>query len=549
MSRLHAFLASLQELRQLQAGEAGAAAPERRAAGADGAVAAGLPSSLEANCEATRGVPTGAATAWSAPAMPPVGCCADPLLTVGNMRQRQQEQASDALLRDARLRKIHDRLHAERLGLHDAGHTARQKGFLLGNDYMAQARSSAVGFGKRWRPQPPAAPSPAAAAGGPPLASPGSQSNEAATATLRAPDVIARCADEFGRCEDRSVDVSHVTQVWESFTDWAAGIYDSAGRGFELPYLGRVVVLHQQFGASGTARERQPVFVGSQRSLAKYGLTQRLGAASFSSSANNRAARVNYKMLAKLSGLDEGDVVRRLRELVWCLLQMAAESPEAELELDLGPCTLCCHQRRLSMRFHRPPGGSDDPPAGQAGDDVETDRPPSAGSGVSDVSSWTVSSMASSTAARGRWTRWPLAPASAPQRAGSSSDAGSSDSWSGGNATQPGEEQGEGASRQPPAPGEEHGTAEATQLHAANEALGQENALLRLKLDRLLHFATEELQAVTASPPTPTPPPRPPTAAQQRGGRGFRGGSRCASALRLVDRGDYALTGSGYCVW
>ena len=73
------------------------------------------------------------------------------------------------------------------------------------------------------------------------------------------------------------------------------------------------MVLHQQFGASGTARERHPVFVGSQRSLAKYGqygLTQRLGAASFSSSAYNRAARVNYKMLAKLSGLDEGDVVR-----------------------------------------------------------------------------------------------------------------------------------------------------------------------------------------------------------------------------------------------
>ena len=548
MSRLHAFLASLQELRQLQAGEAGAAAPERRAAGADGTVAAGLPSSLEANCEATRGVPTGAATAWSAPAMPPVGCCADPLLTVRNMRQRQQEQASDALLRDARLRKIHDRLHAERLGLHNAGHTARQKGFLLGNDYMAQGgRSSAVGFGKRWRPQPPAAPSPA---------SPGSQSNEAATATLRAPDVIARCADEFGRCEDRSVDVSHVTLAWESFTDWAAGIYDSAGRGFELPYLGRVVVLHQQFGASGTARERQPVFVGSPRSLAKYGLTQRLGAASFSSSAYNRAARVNYKMLAKLSGLDEGDVVRRLRELVWCLLQMAAESPEAELELDLGPCTLCCHQRRLSMRFHRPPGGSDDPPAGQAEDDVETDRPPSAGSGVSDVSSWTVSSMASSTAARGRWTRWPLAPASAPQRAGSSSDAASCDSWGGG-ATQPGEGQGVGASRPPPTPGEGHGMAEAAQLRAANGALGQENALLRLKLDRLLHFATEELQAVTAAPPTTPPPrsPRPPMATQQRRARGFRGGSecrgerRCASALHLVDRGDYTLTGSGYCVW
>ena len=119
------------------------------------------------------------------------------------------------------------------------------------------------------------------------------------------------------------------------------------------------------------------------------------------------------------------------------------------------------------------------------------------------------------------------------------------------------EEQGEGASHQPPAPAEEHGTAEATQLHAANEALGQENALLRLKLDRLLHFATEELQAVTAAPPTTPPPrsPRPPMATQQRRARGFRGGSecrgerRCASALHLVDRGDYTLTGSGYCVW
>ena len=112
----------------------------------------------------------------------------------------------------------------------------------------------------------------------------------------------------------------------------------------------------------------------------------------------------------------------------------------------------------------------------------------------------------------------------------------------------------------PPAPGEGHGTAEVAQLRAANGALGQENALLRLKLDRLLHFATEELQAVTAAPPTTPPPrsPRPPMATQQRRARGFRGGSecrgergesRCASALHLVDRGDYALTGSGYCVW
>ena len=558
-NRLHAFLESMKEMQSLQRAEVEALTRPVGAAGrwpvADAVACAGF---TQRGAEPSNGIPVGSAPAWVDPALPPVTLAHDALDTIRDMRERQEEQATNALLRAAKLRALYDRLHAKQLGVAAENiHSSRRATFLRGNEYMHQVKAAAVqprsgtpgalGYGKRCD-----------SAGGPCLSGAdggGGAATDAAAAALEPHSaggvgvvaITARCAEEFGRREDSSIDLAAYQLVWQTYTAWATGMFDH-GRGFEIPHLGRVVVQNQRFGGSAYSelgkvvqRKRQASFAGSQRTLGRHGLTQRLvpGSATAELSAHHRAARVNPKVLSQSCGLHVDDVIRKLKEIVWCTLQMAGEQPEAEMQINLGPCVLYCRQRRLSMEFHRPPGGEDDgsftsPPASPVNTPRGSERSPSVDSMVSDASSWSVSSVGSSVAARGRWARWPLKPlelgealaqAQGQKLARVENSVGSDGSWLDSDGSWLGDDIAAGGAmgreqhpRVPVTPPVEAAErrAEVVQLSAANTALGAENALLREKLDRLLNFTTGELQRSAATPAQELRPAPPPAARPQR---------------------------------
>jgi hypothetical protein len=138
MSRLHAFLVSLQELRSLQAAEA------------DWPTAHGAKPAGSAR-EPSTGDPICGTSAWVDPSMPPDTEHFAALDCVRDLRERQQQQAADALLRDAKLRLLQDRLQAQQLqmdGIDQPRHTAR----CLGNEYMRQAGRQRTGSARGAKP-------------------------------------------------------------------------------------------------------------------------------------------------------------------------------------------------------------------------------------------------------------------------------------------------------------------------------------------------------------------------------------------------------------
>eukprot|EP01043_Picozoa_sp_COSAG02_P006643 COSAG02_NODE_191_length_30004_cov_86.740980_4_plen_585_part_00 len=551
MSRLHAFLSSMQELHSLQAAEAEALARPIGPAGSwpttDGVIATGA---------TQRGEPwngaaiAGMSAAWVDPAMPPEAAQLDALDCVRTLRERQQQQATDALLRDASLRTLHGRLQAQKLQVDLEGiHQSRHATFRLGNEYMRQsarqnaapggsqstmqtaaavARISPLGYGKQFESgmSAPSVPLPSSERAMVTSSSHGSghlvdsTCGESAVAPdqVGAQEVVARCAEEFGRCENSAVDMDHYLLVWQAYTSWTMGMYDY-GRGFEIPCLGRIVVKNQRFGgahsnsnksSSNVQRKQVAEFFGSHRTLGRHGLTQRVAAVPAGEfyAAYHRASRVNYAALQQHCGLHVEDIIRRLKEFVWCMLQKAGEHPEKHLQIDLGPCVLSCKHRRLSVQFRRPPGSmahvlygqSHSPPASPPLT-PRGDQSPSVLSVVSDASSWTVQSIGSSVVANGRWARWPLL-----LHAQFDDD---------------GDDIERHDSRDTRTASTDDDTAHITQLNVANAALGAENALLRAKLDRLLHFTTTELQHsgavdMTAPPTKPSTPPLPPPAPRHR---------------------------------
>ena len=332
----------------------------------------------------------------------------------------------------------------------------RRRTFALGNEYLQQQRvarrlapSTPPGFGKRF-----SAGQQSESGTGESLAQWGTLSGD--SHTERSSDtqpsaaegadqpwtVAHRCAKEFGR------DLAEVQAVLESFRGWVEEVYD-AGRGFEIPCLGRVVV-----------RRTHASFVGSQRALARHGLTQRAPAAPMVHYTASRNVRVDYSLLSqRCDGLEAKEVLRRIRELIWCFLNTCAETPQTEVELDLGPVTLCCQRRRLHIRQERMPGGRD-----QSGEETPPiDRPTSVDSRASSVASsrtdWTVSSFGQSVAGWGAWGSLPDADWAdlgvKPRSSGSKTGTWSADD-------------------------------EVTQLSAANATLGVENAVLRRRLNNLL---------------------------------------------------------------
>lgn len=571
MSRLHAFLTSMQELRSLQAAEEAALSRPVGPSGlwptADGVMAAGATQ----RGKPSHGVPIGGTLAWIDPSLPPEAEQFDALDCVRNLRERQQQQAADALLGDAHLRMLHDRLQAQKLQVTLEGiHKSRHATFRLGNEYMRQAvrqnnvaatgtkprptATSSLGYGKQFEP---CMNYPAESLLSPAGLSKTSTSCESnhmvgnsqsllGAGNVGAQEVIARCVEEFGRREDATVDMSQYLLAWQSYTTWASGMYDH-GRGFEVPCLGRVVVKNQRVGAAQEphvtsdhiSRNQVAGFFGSHRMLGRHGLTQHL-APMFDvdfSAAYHRATRVNYSILSRSCGLHVDDITRRLKEFVWCLLQMAGEHPEKDLQIDLGPGVLSCKRRRLSVEFHRSPGLDAYSMSGQSPPTSPPrtprgDRSPSVNSMVSDASSWTVQSIGSSVAANGRWARWPLPHTS--ERSGSSvvrcESRASTDSGLYSTASSLADDSAESIqedslSNTQKATDAKYDSAHVAQLSAANTALGTENAMLRAKLDRLLHFTTTELQysggvdmtAARAKPMQPLSPPppkreRPPTA-------------------------------------
>ena len=348
----------------------------------------------------------------------------------------------------------------------------RRRTFALGNEYLQQQRvarrlapSAPPGFGKRFSAgQSESGTGESLAQWGTlsgdshterssdtePSAAEGASVVEGAAVAAVAEEgwtVAHRCAKEFGR------DLAETQAVLESFRVWVEEVYD-AGRGFEIPCLGRVVV-----------RRTHASFVGSQRALARYGLTQRAPAAPMVHHTASRNVRVDYSLLSqRCGGLEAKEV---LREVIWCFLNTCAETPETEVELDLGPVTLCCQRRRLHIRQERMPGGRD-----QSGEETPPiDRPTSVDSRASSVASsrtdWTVSSFGQSVAGWGAWGSLPDADWAdlgvKPRSIGSETGG----TWSA-----------------------DH---EVTQLSAANATLGVENAMLRRRLNNLLAPAREML--------------------------------------------------------
>ena len=612
MSRLHAFLASMQEMQSLQAAEVEAltrpVGPAGRWPSADGVMAAGAAQ----RGEPSNGIPVGSTPAWIDPSLPPVTAQSTPLDSVRDMRERQQQQASEALLRAARLRTLYDRLHAEELGVvADKIHSSRHTTFVIGNAYMRQSlrqtptaaagpeaaalaaavpKPSSLGYGKQFDQTTAGGGGTGQAAAGAATAdgsSAGSALDPPSPDAIGARAILARCAEEFGRCEDSAVDVARYLLAWQSYTAWASGMYEN-GRGFEVPHFGRVVVTNQRFGAasgssSSSSRKQQEQaasFFGSHRMLGQHGLTQRLApdSGASSSSAFHRAARVNYTALSRACGLGVDDIISRLKEFMWCLMQIAGEQPEADMQIDLGPCMLFCKQRRISVQFHRPPGNDgriaasappsppSSPPLTPGGEHHSRDRSPSVVSAASDASSWTVRSVGS-IAAQGRWARWPLAPAElrAGETLGKAGSDVSSGSWLDSAASWLDDESDsrDGAAVAEPQPdaAADTATAEVVQLSAANAALGSENAMLRAKLDRLLHFTTNELQTVVAAaaaaevdanasiamPMPPTSPRRQPLVRRPTTARCSNVAVPVAPPLRHC--GGSKLVGSSYPCW
>ena len=546
MSRLHAFLVSLQELRSLQAAEADW--PGRPTAhGAKPAGSAREPST---------GDPIGGTSAWVDPSMPPDTEHFAALDCVRDLRERQQQQAADALLRDAKLRLLQDRLQAQQLqmdGIDQPRHTAR----CLGNEYLRQAGRQRTGSARGAKPGSSIAQPTRQSAATAPSVSPRGHGQQIAPGMrpeqslppglVGTQEVIARCVEEFGRSENNAADLARYLSVWQAYTSWSSGMYEY-GFGFEVPCLGRIVVKTRPSGVgevdstSNNVSRKQAEFFGSHRMLGTHGLTQRLASTSDGDflAAYHRATRVNYDVLRQHCGLHVEDITRRLKEFVWCLLQLASEHPEKDLQIDLGPCVLSCKHRRLSVQFHRPPGneahslpGGRSPPASPPLT-PKGDRSPSVLSAVSDASSWTVQSVGSSVAAKGRWARWPLLVAA--QRPGSKA-----------------------ASAEPRPFTAMHiatiadgDSAQVAQLTAANTSLATENALLRAKLDRLLHFTTTELQGPGAADATaawakPTAPPTPPPRDRPPAARGRIFAVPVAPPIRHC--GGNGLVGSSYPAW
>lgn len=581
MSRLHAFLSSMQELQSLQAAEAEALARPTGPAGtwptADGVMAAGT---------TQRGAPSngapiaGVSAAWVDLAMPPEAEQLDALGCVRALRERQQQQATDALLRDANLRLLHDRLQAQILQVQLEGiHQSRHATFRLGNEYMRQsarqnapssathstvqaaaavARVSPLGYGKQFESgtSAPSVPLPSSERA---LVTPSSHRSghlvdsicgecAGTPGQIGAQEVVARCAEEFGRCEYNAVDMGRYLLVWQAYTSWAMGMYDH-GRGFEIPCLGRIVVKNQRFGGAHSSsnnvqRAQVAEFFGSHRTLGRHGLTQRVAAvpAGEFHAAYHRASRVNYPALRQHCGLHVEDIIRRLKEFVWCMLQKAGEHPEKHLLIDLGPCALSCKHRRLSVQFHRPPGsmahvlfGQSQSPPVSPPLTPRGDRSPSVNSVVSDASSWTVQSIGSSVVTNGRWARWPLLLHA--QLADDGDDVERHDT------------------RAPRAAPTGDDTAHITQLDVANTALGAENALLRAKLDRLLHFTTTELQHsgavdMTTPPTKPSPSPTTPTTTPRHRQFAARGRILAVPVAPPVRHcGGNDVVGSNYPAW
>ena len=550
MSRLHAFLVSLQELRAEADRPVG---PAGRWLTADGVKVAGS----APHCEPSNGVPIGGTSGRVDPSMLPDAEHSAALDCVRDLRERQQQQASDALWRDAKLRLLQDRLQAQQLqmtldGIDQPRHTA----FCLGNEYMRQAGRQHTGSARgAKRGSRIAQPTAQSAATAPSAASRGhGQQNATGLSPGQSPppglvgtqEVIARCAKEFGRNENNATDMARYLLVWQAYTSWSSEMYDN-GLGFEVPCLGRIVVKNRAFGVgevnstSVNVWRKQAEFFGSYRVLGTHGLTQRLASVTDRDfhTAYHRATRVNYDVLRQRSGLQVEDTTRRLRQFMWCLLQLVSEHPEKDLQVDLGPCVLSCKHRRLSVQFHRPPGTEAhvipgrsppaSPPLTPTGD-----RSPSVLSAVSDASSWTVQSVGSSVAANGRWARWPLVVAAQrPSSKVASAEPRPSTA----------------VCRATIADGD---SAHVAQLTAANNSLATDNALLRAKLDRLLHFTTTELQSpgaadVTATWAKPTAPLTPPPRDQPRAARGRIFAVPVAPPVRHCGGNDFV--GSSYPVW